>query len=98
MSSEAYSLDAYRPVPNPFRDGMRMSYVVGNSGTSVSIRVYDVAGRLVRTLVDDFQPAGGHLATWDGRSEQGSRMTNGVYFVHVRIGNEARQVRVTFLQ
>jgi len=98
MSSEAYSLDAYRPVPNPFRDGMRMSYVVGNSGTSVSIRVYDVAGRLVRTLVDDFQPAGRHLATWDGRSEQGSRMTNGVYFVHVRIGNEARQVRVTFLQ
>jgi hypothetical protein len=98
ITSEAYSLDAYRPVPNPFRDGMRMAYVVGTSGAPVSIRVYDVAGRLVRTLVDGFEPAGRHLATWDGRSEQGSRMTNGVYFVHVRIGSEARQTRVTFLQ
>ena len=97
QTSEAYGLEAYRPVPNPFKDGMRMAYVVGTSAR-VSIRVFDVAGRMVQTLVNEFQPAGRHLATWDGHSESGQRMVNGMYFIHVRIGNETKQVRVTFLQ
>jgi hypothetical protein len=96
--SDAYRLQAYMPVPNPFRDAMRMAYVVGTSGARVNIRVYDVAGRMVRTLEDGFQPAGRHLTTWDGRSELGQRMVNGMYFIHVRIGEQAREVRVTILQ
>jgi len=98
LGRDAYDLEAFRPVPNPFRDGMRMVYAVGASGMPVSIRVYDVAGRLVRTLVNDIQPAGRHTAAWDGRNERGMRMTNGMYFIHVRIGEQVRQVRVTFLQ
>jgi hypothetical protein len=96
--SDAYSIEAYRPVPNPFNDGMRMAYVVGPAGERVSIRVFDVAGRLVRTLANDFAPAGRHLVTWDGTSDEGARMRNGMYFVHVRIGMQARQVRVTILK
>jgi hypothetical protein len=96
--SDAHNIDAYRPVPNPFNDGMRMAYVVGPAGERVSIRVFDVAGRLVRTLASDFAPPGRHLVTWDGRSDEGARMRNGMYFVHVRIGEQARQVRVTILK
>jgi flagellar hook capping protein FlgD len=96
--SDAYRLQAYLPVPNPFRDGMRMAYVVGTNGSRVNIRVYDVAGRMIRTLEDGFQAAGRHLTTWDGRSETGQQMVNGMYFIHVRIGQQARQVRVTILQ
>jgi flagellar hook assembly protein FlgD len=77
---------------------MRMIYAVGGPGARVSIRVYDVAGRLVRTLADDFQPAGRHMVAWDGVSEQGVRMQNGMYFIHARIGDRAKQVRVTILK
>jgi hypothetical protein len=94
----ADGLELYRPVPNPFSYGMRMAYAVASAGERVSIGVYDLAGRLVRTLADDVQSPGRHLVTWDGRDEQGTRMRAGVYFVHARIGDHARQVRVTFLK
>ena len=49
LTAEAFGYESFRPVPNPFRDGMRMAYAVGGAGDRVSNRVYDVAGRLVRT-------------------------------------------------
>jgi hypothetical protein len=90
-------LALYRPVPNPFTNGMRMAYSVGPAGEMVTIGVYDVAGRLVRTLANGFQSPGRHLAQWDGRDERGTRMRGGVYFVRARVGNQARHVRVLFL-
>jgi hypothetical protein len=95
QSVDPEPLALYRPAPNPFSDGMRMAYSVGSAGERVRISVYDLAGRLVRTLANDFQPAGPHTVAWDGRDGQGTRMRQGVYFVHALIGNQARQVRVT---
>ena len=92
------ALAMYRPSPNPFTDGMRMAYSVGSSGERVQIAVYDVAGRLVRTLASGVEAAGPHTVEWDGRDAQGARMQRGVYFLHASIGREARQVRVTFLK
>jgi hypothetical protein len=97
-SSDMDRIALYRPTPNPFSDGTRLAYVVGSSGEDVEITVYDIAGRPIRSLTRGTQEAGRHLVSWDGRDEQGSRMRTGVYFVHVRIGNQARQVRVTFLK
>jgi flagellar hook assembly protein FlgD len=42
--------------------------------------VYDVSGRVVRTLVDDTKEPGRHAAVWDGRNDQGERCGSGVYF------------------
>jgi hypothetical protein len=97
-TTEPEPLAFYRPAPNPFIDGMRMSYAVGGAGEHVNISVYDVAGRVVRTLATGFQEAGSHTVSWDGHDETGVRMRPGVYFVHAMIGREARQVRVTFLR
>ena len=88
----------FRPSPNPFSEGMRMAYAVSSTGEQVSIGIYDLAGRLVRTLASGYQTPGRHLVAWDGRDEQGTRMRGGIYFVHSRVGNQARQVRVTFLR
>ena len=98
QSLDPEPLALYRPAPNPFSDGMRMAYRVGSAGERVRISVYDVAGRLVRTLVDDVLPAGPHTVAWDGRDLQGTRTRQGVYFVHAVIGGQARQVRVTIVK
>ena len=71
---------------------------MGSAGERVRISVYDLAGRFVRTLANDFQPAGPHTVAWDGRDGESTRMRQGVYFVHALIGNQARQVRVTFVK
>ncbi|MEO5617609.1 MAG: FlgD immunoglobulin-like domain containing protein [Candidatus Eisenbacteria bacterium] len=95
--SDSFDLHTYRPLPNPFNTRMRMAYTVSRTAATVSIRVVDVAGRVVRTLVSEIRPAGSHVASWDGRDEQGTRMRNGVYFIRVDVGDQARQVRVTML-
>jgi hypothetical protein len=91
------SIGLYRPMPNPFTNGMRMAYAVGSGNARVSIRVFDIAGRAVRTLFEGPQAAGRYLVSWDGRNDDGQRLQGSIYFVHVQVGSEARKVRVAFL-
>jgi hypothetical protein len=72
-------------IPNPFNPVTTIRYRVPEV-TVVSLRVYDGAGRLVRTLVDgsrNHRP-GGHEVTWDGRDDSGRRVSSGVYFYQLR--------------
>ena len=64
----------------------------------MSIDVYDLASRLVRSLASEFQSPGRHLIAWDGRDKQGTPLRSGMYFVHVAMGDRARVVRITFLR
>jgi hypothetical protein len=88
----------FHPMPNPFTGYTQMSYAVQGDQEQVSIKIYDVAGRMVRTLVDAPQAAGVYSVTWNGRDEQGTTLRPGMYFVMAKIGSEAQKVRVTFLK
>ena len=50
----------------------------------VEARVYDLSGRLVRTLAEGRFPAGEHILTWDGLDDQGRRLPRGMYFTRLR--------------
>jgi hypothetical protein len=68
--------------PNPFSDATRLEYTLP-AASRVQLRVYDVRGALVRTLVDGHHDAGVHSAFWDGRDERGRRLASGVYFYRI---------------
>ena len=70
-------------APNPFRDRTEIRYDLSAAGT-LSLRVVDVAGRLVRTLVDGTRDAGAHSMIWDGIDDGGRPSPAGVYFVRLR--------------
>jgi hypothetical protein len=76
--------------PNPFRGATTIRYSLPSEGR-VMLRVFNVEGRVVRTLVDSVQPAGAHALVWDGRDSQGGRLSSGVYFYRI----EAPQGSVT---
>jgi hypothetical protein len=65
-------------APNPANPGTYISYDLPGA-TRVVLRLVDVRGRLVRTLVDGWRPAGSHRAFWDGRDEGGRSAASGVY-------------------
>jgi hypothetical protein len=65
--------------PNPFNPETVIPYSLATPGR-VSVRIYDVGGRLVRTVVDAIQPAGIHVARWNGVVESGKRSASGIYF------------------
>jgi len=66
-------------TPNPFNPATQIGYALPRE-TAVQLRVYNLEGKLVRTLVNEVQPAGRHTAVWNGRNDQGEQMASGLYF------------------
>ncbi len=83
--------------PNPMRDATSISFVVapGDAGP-VRLSVYDLAGRLVRNLVQDERGAGAHEVTWGGTDDGGRRVAPGIYFYELNV-NGKREVRKLML-
>ncbi|MCK5617980.1 MAG: aryl-sulfate sulfotransferase [Candidatus Krumholzibacteria bacterium] len=79
--TESNQVVLYPAVPNPFNPETTIRYELKERG-HVSLAVYNVAGKLVRTLVDEVKPplAGGYSVAWDGRTNAGNPVPSGVYF------------------
>ncbi|HYR51425.1 MAG TPA: Ig-like domain-containing protein [Candidatus Dormibacteraeota bacterium] len=65
--------------PNPFNPQTTIHFALSAPG-SVRLHVYDVSGRLVKTLADEVMGSGLHAVAWDGTARSGSRVSSGVYF------------------
>jgi hypothetical protein len=65
--------------PNPFNPETTIRYDL-SAGGPVSLRIYDSAGRLVRTLFEGRDTAGSKTARWDGTNDLGRPVASGVYF------------------
>ena len=76
--------------PNPFNPSTVISYQLPVSG-HVSLKVYDMLGREVATLVDEFQQAGNHNSQFSisnlPAGRQGSQLSSGIYFYTIKSGN-----------
>jgi photosystem II stability/assembly factor-like uncharacterized protein len=92
--SERLSLTA---SPNPFNPTTSIAYDLP-AEADVTLRIYDVSGRLVRTLVDARQPAGPHSIMWDGRTDAGRPLASGVYLSELRAGEDARRGKLALLK
>lgn len=65
--------------PNPFGSSTRIRFALP-AANEVTLAVYDIAGRLVRTLAQGPMNAGDYALHWDGRDERGDDVTAGIYF------------------
>jgi hypothetical protein len=83
--------------PNPFRAETRITYQLARPGR-VDLRVYDVAGRLVMTLVEGRVDAGRHHVVWEGRNVSGNRVASGVYFARLTTDGFTQVRRITLLR
>lgn len=78
--------------PNPFNSQTVISYQLSTC-SKVSLKIYDVSGNEIRTLVDENKPANYHTAIWNGSNNSGQLVTSGVYFCHLKTGNKSAQIR-----
>jgi phosphoribosylformylglycinamidine (FGAM) synthase PurS component len=77
---------AYQNYPNPFNPLCTIRYDISRPGR-VSLRVYDVDGSLVRTLVDGWREPGVYSEMWDGKGDDGGTLPSGVYFYRLETGD-----------
>jgi hypothetical protein len=64
--------------PNPFNLQAIISYQMPEPGF-VKIKIYNIRGQAVRTLVDEHRPAGYHCDVWDGKNNAGQEIASGIY-------------------
>jgi hypothetical protein len=87
------------PAPNPFTQSTYFALsVTGTQSKPVDVRVFDVAGKLVRTLARGTLAPGRHEMVWDGYSEQARRVPTGVYFLQSAVGGEKAVIRLLYLR
>lgn len=70
------------PRPNPTRVATDLNFSIPTAA-DVAVDVYDVSGRRVKTLVDEFRAAGAGSVAWDGRDNAGNVVSPGTYFVRI---------------
>lgn len=98
--------------PNPFRDAISIDYEIPSrvidedgvehelpqSGQQASVKIYNVAGRLVATLVDQPHGVGKYHTGWVARDDAGNTVASGVYYVKLQIGKRSVTMRMVQLK
>jgi len=76
----------YQNVPNPFNPSTMIRYYAAGGSGGVTLEIFDVAGHLVRTLVDGEPASGFDMVVWNGKDERGRGVSTGVYFCRLDVG------------
>ena len=92
----------YQNYPNPFNPYTRISYQLtvasGQSLPHVTLKIYNILGQEVRTLVDEEKGPGYYTVTWDGRDESGKEVSSGVYLYRLKVGSIIETKKLTLLK
>jgi len=89
--------------PNPFNTETLIRYSIKDGGQgphkiSVSLKVYNLLGVVVRTLVDSSQWTGSYSVVWNGRDEQGENAASGIYFYRLQAGDFVQTRKMILLR
>ena len=85
-----------RVYPNPFNPQTTITYSIGDPGRAV-VRVFDVTGRHVKTLVDGHREPGQYQVRWDAFTTSGG-LPSGVYFVRLDMNNTSRTQKMLLVK
>jgi len=83
--------------PNPYNPVTQITYQLPQPGV-VSLKIYNVQGQLVRTLVNEYKPAGTHSISWNGRSDLGMEVSSGIYLYRIQAGNFTETKRMILIK
>jgi hypothetical protein len=83
--------------PNPFNPATQMSYGLPKD-SHVTLVIFDLLGREVKTLIDQKQSAGFHQVVWDGTGNQGQLLSSGVYFYRLESGSFAQTRKMVWIK
>jgi hypothetical protein len=96
LSSQVLRVDSALVYPNPVEGSARFTFLLSQAAT-VRVRIYTLAGRLVRDLGEQYCSFGYNEVRWDGRDRDGDLLPNGIflYSVNARSGQPGKTQSVT---
>lgn len=93
--SRMFQLD--QNFPNPFNPNTVIGYTLSADGL-ITLKIYDILGRRVRTLLEERQYAGRYTVSWDGHDEAGQPVGSGLYIYRLQIGSASLSRKMLLIQ
>lgn len=87
----------FQPAPNPFNPQTTLHFTLSQDGP-VSLVIYDIRGRKVRTLVHEQRAAGDHDVFWNGKDDFGNSMASGSYFCRMETDAYSKSVKMLLVK
>lgn len=87
----------YQNYPNPFNSSTGVKFIIGERGY-VELEVYDIAGRLVRTLFSNVVEAGAHNIIWSGTDNSGNEVSSGTYIYQLRTKHDSIAKKMSLIR
>jgi hypothetical protein len=84
-------------MPNPSSGKTSISFALKKPGNT-SLKIYNIAGQTVKTLVSENRPAGNYTIAWDGRDDRGQKVSNGIYLYRLISGDFQATKKITVLR
>jgi len=96
FDDQNYEIASIGAWPNPFNPLTTISFETTTS-SAVKLLIFDVRGRLVKTLCDQHLEAGLHNRSWDGSDRSGQKAASGLYFAMVSVGEQKQAIRLVLV-
>ncbi|UCE20014.1 MAG: T9SS type A sorting domain-containing protein [Gemmatimonadota bacterium] len=86
--------------PNPFNPSTDIRYQIADNRSAVhtTLKIYNILGQAVRTLVDEVKEPGYYEVTWDGLDEEGHEISSGIYFYRLQSGDFTATRRMVLMK
>jgi hypothetical protein len=84
-------------TPNPFNEATTIFYSLGEDGP-VTLEIFNILGQRVTMIVDEFQTAGRHRISWDGRDQRGKHIGSGIYFYRLATGQFSQSKKMILMK
>ena len=91
------SFNLKQNYPNPFNPTTEIAYSLPEA-SKVTLKIYNITGQLVKTLVNDYKEAGNYKVIWDGRNNSGQKVAAGVYFYQIRTDKFTQTKKMVMLK
>ena len=85
--------------PNPFNPTTVIRYSTYSARfTHTTLKVYNILGQKLRTLVDEPKGRGNHEVIWDGKDDKGKEVASGIYFYQLKVGEFTESKKMLLLK
>jgi len=102
--SDLSSINLSQHYPNPFNpsNAKHALHTVINysliKGGNTTLKILNIKGQLIKTLVDEYKPKGDYSVIWDGTNNKDKKLSSGVYYYRLQVDNRVKTKSLTLVK